>query len=55
MRLGCTEVNGQVSTLNGVKGRRKWSAKEKLRVLEEARQADYSVSEVCHRHQVAPG
>ncbi|HPZ77353.1 MAG TPA: transposase [Thermosynergistes sp.] len=48
-------MNGQVSTLNGAKGRRKWSAKEKLRILEEARQAGESVSEVCRRHQVAPG
>jgi transposase-like protein len=34
---------------------RHWTAEEKLRILEEARQAGQSVSEVCRRHQIAPG
>ncbi|MBI4331233.1 MAG: transposase [Chloroflexi bacterium] len=33
--------------------RRQWTAEEKLRVLEEARQAGQSISEVCRRHQLA--
>src|SRR3990170_5951011 len=35
--------------------RRRWTAEEKLKVLEEARQVGQSVSEVCRRHQLAPG
>jgi transposase-like protein len=35
--------------------RRRWTAEEKLRILEEARQTGQSVSEVCRRHQVATG
>jgi len=34
---------------------RRWTAEEKLSILEEARQADQSISEVCRRHQLAPG
>ena len=37
------------------KNRRRWTAQEKLSILEEARQSGQSVSEVCRRHQVAPG
>jgi transposase-like protein len=36
-------------------GRRRWTAEEKLRIQEEARQAAQGVSEVCRRHQIAPG
>ena len=35
--------------------RRRWTADEKLKILDEARQAGQSVSEVCRRHQIAPG
>ncbi|MDR7543653.1 MAG: transposase [Armatimonadota bacterium] len=35
--------------------RRRWTAEEKLQILEEARAAGGSVSEVCRRHQLAPG
>jgi len=35
--------------------RRHWTAEDKVRVLEEARQAGQSVSEVCRRHQITPG
>jgi transposase len=35
--------------------RRRWSAEEKLRILEEARQADQTVSAVCRHYQIAPG
>ena len=35
--------------------RRRWTAEEKLSILEEARQSGQSISEVCRRHQVAPG
>ncbi len=34
---------------------RRWTAEEKLKILEEARQTGQTVSEVCRRHQVAPG
>ncbi len=34
---------------------RRWTAEEKLRILDEARQAGQPVSEVCRRHQIAPG
>src|SRR3972149_1220061 len=34
--------------------RRRWTAEEKLKVLEEARQVGQSVSEVCRRHQLPP-
>ena len=37
------------------KNHRTWSAEDKLRILEEARQADVTVSEVCRRYQIAPG
>lgn len=35
--------------------KRSWTAEEKLRILQEARLAGQSVSEVCRRHQIAPG
>src|SRR5438552_14578111 len=35
--------------------RRRWTAEDKLSILEEARQTGQSISEVCRRHQVAPG
>lgn len=34
---------------------RRWTAEEKLRILEEARHTGQTVSEVCRRHQIAPG
>ena len=34
---------------------RRWSAQQKLAILEEARQGDLQVSEVCRKHQIAPG
>jgi len=34
--------------------KRAWSAEDKLRILEEARQGGQAVSEVCRRHQIAP-
>jgi transposase len=37
------------------KNRRRWTAEEKLSILEEARQSGQSISEVCRRHQIAPG
>src|SRR5512142_2616467 len=37
------------------KSRRRWTAEEKLSILEEARQSGQSISEVCRRHQLAPG
>jgi transposase-like protein len=35
--------------------RRRWRPEEKLRILEEARQADQTVSAVCRHYQIAPG
>jgi transposase len=35
--------------------RRRWTAKEKLQIIEEARQTKHMVSEVCRRHGVAVG
>jgi transposase len=35
--------------------RRRWTADEKLKILDEARQAGQSISDVCRRHQIAPG
>lgn len=35
--------------------RRRWTAEEKLSIVEEARQSGQSISEVCRRHQLAPG
>jgi transposase len=37
------------------KNRRRWTAEEKLSILEEARQGGQSISEVCRRNQIAPG
>lgn len=37
------------------KSRRRWTAEEKLSILEEARQSGQSISEVCRRNQIAPG
>ena len=34
--------------------RRKWTAEEKLQILDEVRKAGQAVSEVCRRHQIAP-
>lgn len=35
--------------------RRRWTADQKLKILDEARQAGQSVSEVCRRHQISAG
>ena len=35
--------------------RRHWTAEKKLQIIEEARQTPTSISEVCRRHDVAPG
>ena len=34
---------------------RKWTAEEKLQILDEARKAGQPVSDVCRRNQIAPG
>lgn len=34
--------------------RRRWTAEQKLNILQEARQAGQTVSEVCRRHQIQP-
>jgi len=33
--------------------RRQWTAEQKLQIIEEARQTDATVSEVCRRHALA--
>ena len=38
-----------------VKIRRHWIAEEKLQIIEEARQTEHTVSEVCRRHGLAVG
>ena len=35
--------------------RRQWTAEQKLQILEEARQSDATVSEVCRRHGIGSG
>lgn len=35
------------------RSKRSWSAEDKLRILDEARQTGQTVSEVCRRHQIA--
>jgi len=37
------------------KKQRCWTAEQKLRIIEEARQTDHTVSEVCRQHGVATG
>ena len=38
----------------GADSRRKWTAEEKLQILDEARKAGQSVSEVCRRFEPTP-
>ena len=35
--------------------RRQWTSEEKLQILDEARKAGQTVSDVCRRHQIAVG
>jgi transposase-like protein len=35
--------------------RRQWTAEDKLKIIQEARQADQTVSDVCRRHGIAVG
>ena len=35
--------------------RRQWTAEQKLQIIEEARQTDATVSEVCRRHGIGTG
>ena len=35
--------------------RRQWSAEQKLQIIEEARQTDTTISEVCRRHGIGTG
>lgn len=37
------------------KPRRRWTAEQKLRIIQEARHTEHSVSEVCRRHGLAVG
>jgi hypothetical protein len=37
------------------KSRRRWTAEEKLGIIEEARQTPQTVSGVCRRHGIATG
>jgi transposase len=39
----------------GSESRRRWTAEEKLTVIEEARQTGQTVSEVCRRRGIATG
>jgi transposase len=39
----------------GSQSRRRWSAEEKLAIIEEARQTGQTVSEVCRRQGIATG
>jgi transposase len=39
----------------GAQKRRQWTAEQKLQILEEARQSDANVSEVCRRHGIGSG
>ena len=39
----------------GSQSRRRWTAEEKLAIVEEARQAGQMVSAVCRRHGIATG
>ncbi len=34
---------------------RRWTAQQKLAILEEAHKGDSTVAEVCRKHQIAPG
>jgi len=38
-----------------IKARRYWTAEEKLQIIQEARQTEHTVSEVCRRHGLAVG
>jgi len=46
-------MNKRTSAVTG--GRRRWTAEEKLRIIEEARQTEQTVSAVCRRHGLATG
>jgi transposase-like protein len=35
--------------------RRRWTAEEKLAIIEKARQTPQTISEVCRHHGIAPG
>ncbi len=50
-----SKTDPAIGQTNPSASRRQWSAQQKLQILEEARQAGHSVSEVCRRHQVAVG
>ena len=39
----------------GSQSRRRWTAEQKLAIIEEARHAGQMVSEVCRRHGIATG
>lgn len=39
----------------GAQKRRQWTVEQKLQIIEEARQSDASVSEVCRRHGIGSG
>lgn len=38
-----------------IQSRQRWTAEEKLRVVEEARHTPQTVSEVCRHYGIAPG
>jgi transposase len=40
---------------SGSAKRRQWTAEQKLKIIEEARQGGQSVSDVCRRHGISAG
>lgn len=54
MTVGMTDTPDNVEVISSAQRRRRWSAAEKMRMVEESQQSGASVSLVARRHGVNP-
>jgi transposase len=54
MTVSMTSSSDRVAIITAVQRRRRWTAAQKMRIVEETLEPGASVSEVARRHEVAP-
>ena len=54
MTVSMTSSSDRVEIITSVQRRRRWTAAQKMRIVEETLEPGASVSEVARRHEVAP-
>ena len=54
MTVSMTSPSHRVEIITAVQRRRRWTAAQKMRIVEETLEPGASVSQVARRHEVAP-